>query len=116
MAKDKTREDPVETALTAPETPIGAEPVPAGITAGPAAQRPALPAGPTSTPASTHGITDSVVSVAAEGARVVQRVLPHRTPIYLGGAALLVLGLVDLPAAAGGALVYEAIRRWHPAR
>jgi hypothetical protein len=28
----------------------------------------------------------------------------------------VVLGVLDLPAAVGGALAYEAIRRWHPAR
>ncbi|GAA4779452.1 hypothetical protein GCM10023200_10750 [Actinomycetospora chlora] len=62
-----------------------------------------------------RGVTDTVVAVAGDAARVVQRVLPARTPAYLGGAALLVLGVVDLPAAAGGALVYEALRRWRPA-
>lgn len=97
--RNKPREDPVATALVAPDTPVNAEPAST-----------ALPARRTS----PHGVTGSVVDAAADTAHVVQRVLPHRTPVYLGGAALLVLGLVDLPVAAGGALVYEALRRWHP--
>ena len=36
-------------------------------------------------------------------------------PAYLGGAALLVLGVVDPPLVLGGVLAYEAIRRWGPA-
>ncbi|GAA4915785.1 hypothetical protein EV188_104407 [Actinomycetospora succinea] len=113
MAEDqkdkKPPEDPVATALTAPDAPIndnGSVP-PAGPP-----ERVARPAAP----APSRGVTDSVVEVASDAAGVVRRVLPHRTPVYLGGAALLVLGVVDLPVAAGGALVYEAIRRWHPAR
>ncbi|MEJ2865622.1 hypothetical protein [Actinomycetospora flava] len=105
MAKDtakdkKPREDPVATALIAPDTPVNAEPPTSGL---PARQD------------TSRGVTDSVVEVAADTAHAVRRVLPHRTPVYLGGAALLVLGLVDLPVVAGGALVYEALRRWRPA-
>ncbi|MDD7939237.1 hypothetical protein PHK61_12505 [Actinomycetospora lutea] len=112
MAKDqkdkKPREDPVATALTAPDTPIkdnGSVP-PTGPPERVARPTPPVPA---------RGVTDSVVAVASDAAGVVRRVLPHRTPVYLGGAALLVLGVVDLPVAAGGVLVYEAVRRWHPA-
>ena len=98
-AKDKKgREDPVATALITPDAPVNAAP---------ARTR-------TSSPSPSHGVTDSVVGVAADAAHVVRRVLPHRTPVYLGGAALVVVGVVDLPAVAGGALVYEALRRWHP--
>lgn len=112
MGKDKKQdragEDPVATALTAPDTPVDGGTVPP---AGPPERvaRPAAPAAP-------RGVTDSVVEVASDAAQVVRRVLPERTPVYLGGAALLVLGVVDLPVAAGGVLVYEAVRRWRPAR
>ncbi|MFC5138826.1 hypothetical protein ACFPK1_11330 [Actinomycetospora rhizophila] len=110
MAKDqkdkKPREDPVATALTAPDAPVNGAVPPAGPP-----ERVVAPAAPTAPP---RGVTDSVVEVAADAAQVVRRVLPHRTPVYLGGAALLVLGVVDLPVVAGGALVYEAVRRWHP--
>jgi hypothetical protein len=127
MAKDKKKrdEDPVATALTAPDTPVETS------TAGPTART--VPAGgpperlgngtrspgtSTTTPAlpqPSPSVADSLVSAASDAARVVQGVLPHRFPAYLGGAALLVLGVVDLPALAGGALAYEAIRRWQPA-
>jgi hypothetical protein len=62
-----------------------------------------------------RGVVDTVVDVASDTAGVVRRVLPHRAPVYLGGAALLALGVLDVPLAAGGALAYEALRRWHPA-
>jgi hypothetical protein len=106
MAKDqkdrKPREDPVATALTTPDAPVDGN--------GTHPERVARPVAPLP----TRGVTDSVVEVAADAAHVVRRVLPQRTPVYLGGAALLVLGVVDLPVVAGGALVYEAVRRWHP--
>ncbi|GAA4889831.1 hypothetical protein [Actinomycetospora straminea] len=141
-AGDK-REDPVATALSAPDAPVDDPGSPAVVPAsgpperltggarrpsGAVARRdtgsaapavaaapavPAVPAVPAAPPA--RGVTDTVVSAAADAAHVVQRVLPHRAPVYLGGAALLVIGIVDLPAVAGGALVYEALRRWHPA-
>lgn len=101
----KAREDPVATALTAPDTPVGSETSTAVVPA---------PRGQAA-PAPSRGVTDSVVGVASDAAHVVQRVLPHRTPVYLGGVALLVLGVADLPVVAGGAIAYEALRRWHPA-
>lgn len=133
MAKDpKTknkREDPVATALTAPDTPVDEPGSPAVVPATGPSERLSTSAGTrtSSAPAAstavarrdaapaTRDVTDTVVSVAADAAHVVQRVLPHRAPVYLGGAALLVVGIVDLPVVAGGALVYEALRRWHPA-
>lgn len=132
-AKDKTKKaghepDPVATALTAPDAPVGTAPegAPTVPPAGPPERltgaRPAATrtTGATSAPASTTedqgpGLADTAVSVASDVARVMQRVLPNRVPAYLGGTALLVLGVVDLPAALGGALAYEAIRRWRPA-
>jgi hypothetical protein len=63
-----------------------------------------------------RSLADDAVSAVSDVARVVRTVLPNRLPAYLGGAALLVLGVVDLPAVAGGALAYEAMRRWRPAR
>lgn len=98
MAKDKKPkrdDDPVATALTSPDTPVETSVAADGGRA--------------------PGLADAAVSVASDVARVVQRVLPNRVPAYLGGTALLVLGVVDLPAALGGALTYEAIRRWRPA-
>ena len=55
------------------------------------------------------------MATASEVARFVNAVVPQRLPAYLGGAALLVLGLVDPPLVLGGVLAYEAIRRWGPA-
>jgi hypothetical protein len=132
--------DAVATALTAPDAPADAvvETAPAGTPASvapasatpasatpasatPAAGPPARPKAPAATaPARPtdpqRGLADDAVSAASDVARVVRTVLPSRLPAYLGGAALLVLGVVDLPAVAGGALAYEAIRRWRPAR
>ncbi|HSK57840.1 MAG TPA: hypothetical protein VK935_02185, partial [Actinomycetospora sp.] len=79
----------------------------------PATPAATTPARPTAGP--PRGLADDAVSAVADVARVVRTVLPSRVPAYLGGAALLVLGVVDLPAVAGGALAYEAIRRWRPA-
>jgi hypothetical protein len=131
MAKDKKHhEDPVATALTSPEAPVegGATAratVPAG---GPperlpaprpsAARRDAVRRDPVrrDAPAATpeRSLADSAVGAAGDVAHVVRSVLPNRVPAYLGGTALLVLGVVDLPAALGGALAYEALRRWGP--
>lgn len=61
-----------------------------------------------------HGVVAATSSVAAEVAGVVRGVLPARGSAYLAGAALLVFGVVDPPGALGGALVYEALRRWSP--
>lgn len=42
-----------------------------------------------------------------------RQILPTgRTPVYLGAAALMLVGLVDPPAALGMGLAYEALRRW----
>jgi len=117
MAKDKKtkqqEEDPVATALVTPDAPVEATApvVPAG---GPPervanGRRPQAATAPPS-----GGIADTVGSVASDVARTVNRVLPNRAPAYLGVAALVVLGVIDLPAAAGGALAYEAVRRWGP--
>lgn len=62
-----------------------------------------------------HGLVDSAVDTVSDVARFVNSVVPQRLPAYLGGAALLVLGLVDPPLVLGGVLAYEAIRRWGPA-
>jgi hypothetical protein len=118
--KKKHDEDPVATALTAPEAPVdgaGASTVPA---AGPperpaVAHRPATSNGAVVTHDAGWNIADTAISLAGDTARVVRRVLPDRVPAYLGGTALLVLGLADFPAVAGGVLVYEALRRWQPA-
>jgi hypothetical protein len=124
MAKDtkdrkKRDEDPVATALTTPDAPVGGEgaTVPA---AGPperlaVAHRSAASNGAVATHDGGWHLADTAISVAEDTARVVRRVLPDRVPAYLGGTALLVLGLADLPAVAGGVLVYEALRRWEPA-
>lgn len=46
-------------------------------------------------------------------AQALRLVLPtRRVPLYLGVAALLVVGVVDAPVAVAGGLVYEALRRW----
>ncbi|HWN28958.1 MAG TPA: hypothetical protein VNP37_18490 [Actinomycetospora sp.] len=135
MAKDKKSknghdagqdagQDAVATALTAPdapadavvETPPAAAPASAAPASGAPGPRPRSPAATTpSRPAAGPGLADGAVSAVSDVARVVRTVLPNRVPAYLGGAALLVLGVVDLPAVAGGALAYEAIRRWRPA-
>ncbi len=132
MAKGKKKqqtngvavEDVVAEALTAPEAPVvattpdGATPSPtASPTASPATPSPVTPA-PVPAPAPDHhqdGVVDTAVATASEVARFVNAVVPQRLPAYLGGAALLVLGLVDPPLVLGGVLAYEAIRRWGPA-
>jgi hypothetical protein len=138
MAKDKKKngqhhghaagDDAVATALTDPDAPaetvVGTAPDAAPASVAP----PSVPAGPPTRPAATaparpavaaapeRSLADDAVSAVSDVARVVRTVLPSRLPAYLGGAALLVLGVVDLPAVAGGALAYEAVRRWRPAR
>jgi hypothetical protein len=131
MAKDKKNKnghdaghDAAATALTTPDAPADAvvETAPAGAPASVAPGPPTRPAAPAPAPAARArpaadtqlSIADGAVSAVSDVARVVRTVLPNRLPAYLGGAALLVLGVVDLPAAAGGALAYEAIRRWRP--
>jgi hypothetical protein len=137
MAKDKKTKDadPVATALTTPDAPAdtavetapddaAASVVPptrpserAAATPGPTpapGRSPATPPPPHPAPNPVLHPGDAAVAAVSEVARVVRTVLPNRAPAYLGGAALLVLGIVDLPAAAGGALAYEALRRWGP--
>ncbi|MCD2197564.1 hypothetical protein LQ327_29760 [Actinomycetospora endophytica] len=63
---------------------------------------------------SGRGLVEQVGSAATETARLVHAVLPNRTPAYLGAGALLLTGVIDLPAAVAGGLVYEALRRWTP--
>lgn len=132
MAKGKKKqqtngvavEDVVAEALTAPEAPVvattpdGATPSPtASPTTSPATPSPVTPA-PVPAPVPDHhqdGVVDTAVATASEVVRFVNAVVPQRLPAYLGGAALLVLGLVDPPLVLGGVLAYEAIRRWGPA-
>ncbi|MHC1559653.1 hypothetical protein ACR9E3_11890 [Actinomycetospora sp. C-140] len=139
-------DDPVATALTTPDAPISSNggaasagsrratpkaaprmtpsPASSATTAAlrtapgtPAAAERRVDAPAEKAPVGTvHGLADSAVSAVEGTARAITRVLPHRGPVYLGGAALLVLGVVDLPVALGGALAYEALRRWEPAR
>ncbi|WP_433782800.1 hypothetical protein ACQPX6_23240 [Actinomycetospora sp. CA-101289] len=134
MAKDKKNKnghdagqdgghDAVATALTAPDAPaetvVGTAPVSAHASVVPPTAPPARPAAPApARPAAgpPRSLADDAVSAVSDVGRVVRTVLPNRLPAYLGGAALLVLGVVDLPAVAGGALAYEAIRRWRPVR
>ncbi|GLZ47720.1 hypothetical protein Acsp06_39050 [Actinomycetospora sp. NBRC 106375] len=132
--KDKRSQqddDPVATALTSPDAPISSN----GGAASAGSRRATPKAAPRTTPSpaapvartvdppaekapagTVHGLADSAVSAVEGTAWAITRVLPHRGPVYLGGAALLVLGVVDLPVALGGALAYEALRRWEPAR
>jgi hypothetical protein len=127
MAKGKKKqqtngvavEDVVAEALTAPEAPVVATTPdgPKPPTAGPTPATPA-PVAPSRPPAPDHhqeGVVDTAVATASEVARFVNGVVPQRLPAYLGGAALLVLGVVDPPLVLGGVLAYEAIRRWGPA-
>ena len=60
-------------------------------------------------------VVAQVGDVAAASLRVTKRLLPGRAPAYLGAGALLVAGIVDLPALIAGGLAYEALRRWNPA-
>ena len=142
MAKGKKKqqtngvavEDVVAEALTAPEAPVVATtpdgpkstdgPTPPTASpaspASPAAPPPVTPSPvtPALPPAHDHhqeGVVDTAVATASEVARFVNAVVPQRLPAYLGGAALLVLGVVDPPLVLGGVLAYEAIRRWGPA-
>ena len=128
MAKGKKKqqtngvavEDVVAEALKAPEAPVvvattdgPTPPTASPVTPSPPTSPPVTPA-----PALDHhqeGVVDAAVATASEVARFVNAVVPQRLPAYLGGAALLVLGLVDPPLVLGGVLAYEAIRRWGPA-
>lgn len=60
-------------------------------------------------------VVTQVGDVAAASLRVTKRLLPGRAPAYLGAGALLVAGIVDLPALVAGGLAYEALRRWNTA-
>jgi len=130
MAKGKKKqqtngvavEDVVAEALTAPEAPVVATTPdgPTPRTASPVTPSPVTPPPVTPAPAPVpdhrqDGVVDAAVATASEVARVVNAVVPQRLPAYLGGAALLVLGVVDPPLVLGGVLAYEAIRRWGPA-
>ncbi|MDD7917215.1 hypothetical protein, partial [Actinomycetospora callitridis] len=84
-------------------------------TASPVTPTPATPAPPPAPDHHREGVVDTAVATASEVARFVNGVVPQRLPAYLGGAALLVLGVVDPPLVLGGVLAYEAIRRWGPA-
>jgi hypothetical protein len=113
MAKDKKKqtngvvvEDVVAEALTSPETPV------VESAATPTARTSATVDTRTPPPA---GVVDTAASTASDVARFVHSVVPQRLPAYLGGAALLALGVVDPPLVLGGVLAYEAIRRWGPA-
>lgn len=47
--------------------------------------------------------------------RLLHDYLPaRRLPLYLGGGALLVVGMLELPVVVGVALGYEALRVWTP--
>jgi hypothetical protein len=119
MAKDKKKqtngvvvEDVVAEALTSPETPVVEEATSSAPAATPTARTSATVDTRTPPPA---GVVDTAASTASDVARFVHSVVPQRLPAYLGGAALLVFGLVDPPVVLGGVLAYEAIRRWNPA-
>ena len=125
MAKGKKKqqtngvavEDVVAEALTAPDAPV-VEKTPITTPASTGNSTPASPAGapaPSEAEQEQHGLVDTAVATASDVARLVNSVVPQRLPAYLGGAALLVLGLVDPPLVLGGVLAYEAIRRWGPA-
>ncbi|WP_328305600.1 hypothetical protein [Actinomycetospora sp. NBC_00405] len=125
MAKGKKKqqtngvavEDVVAEALTAPEAPVVATTTdgPKPPTASPVTPTPGTPTPPPAHDHHQEGVVDTAVATASEVARFVNGVVPQRLPAYLGGAALLVLGVVDPPLILGGVLAYEAIRRWGPA-
>ena len=60
------------------------------------------------------GFADQLADGVARTAGLVHRVLPDRVPTYLGGGALLLVGLIEPPIALAGGLAYEALRRWTP--
>ena len=130
MAKGKKKqqtngvavEDVVAEALTAPEAPVvvattdgPTPPTASPVTPSPVSPPPVTPPPPPALDHHQEGVVDTAVATASEVARFVNAVVPQRLPAYLGGAALLVLGLVDPPLVLGGVLAYEAIRRWGPA-
>lgn len=71
-----------------------------------------VPADVGSRPASTFAADVDDAGTAATCAT--GSVLPDRLPVYLGVAALLVLGVLDPPLALAGGLAYEALRRLNP--
>src|SRR5690242_21328099 len=110
MAKDKKKGDSPTTTIDAPRSSAVVPTAgPPERLAGKGSARPATTDGHRA-----HDVADAAVSAASDVVQVIRGVLPNRAPAYLGGAALLVFGVVDPPAALGGALVYEALRRWSP--
>jgi len=115
MAKDKIDKDK-STSTTVVPTVRPDDPPPSAASPGPK-DRSSSSVGRAPAP-STTSVAGNVVAqageVAATSVRVTKRLLPGRVPAYLGAGALLVAGIVDLPALVAGGLAYEALRRWNP--
>lgn len=59
-------------------------------------------------------LADQIGDAVTGTIRVTQAVLPNRLPVYLGVAALVVVGVLDPPVGLAGGLTYETLRRWSP--
>lgn len=93
--------------------PSAASPTPTGRPAGSATTPPTRNTSPARE--NTSGdLVAQVSEIATAPLRLTKRLLPGRTPAYLGAGALLVVGVIDLPALVAGGLAYEALRRWNP--
>ncbi|HEY2223191.1 hypothetical protein [Actinomycetospora sp.] len=103
MAKNKP--------VAAPRPSVGSEAVADARRDRPAASRTGADA---EAPTAPSGLADRVGDAVVGTVRVVHTMLPSRFPAYLGGAALLVVGVIDTPALLAGGLAYEALRRWNP--
>ncbi|WP_328307856.1 hypothetical protein [Actinomycetospora sp. NBC_00405] len=93
--------------------PSAASPSPTKRPTGPGENVPARSA-PSSSGRAAGDVVAQLGDVATASIRVTKRLLPGRTPAYLGAGALLVAGIIEPPALLAGGLAYEALRRWNP--
>lgn len=64
---------------------------------------------------SSGPVVDELTRALLVPVQVAQKVLPnHRVPVYLGAAALAMVGILEWPVALGAGIAWEALRRWGP--
>ena len=118
MAKDKT--DGKSTSTTVVPTVRPDDPAPSAGSPSPTERATGATenASAHSAPSAPGNVAGDVVAqlgeVATASIRVTKRLLPGRTPAYLGAGALLVAGIIEPLALLAGGLAYEALRRWNP--
>lgn len=109
-----TTASPTASPTTSPTSPV-ARSAPTMPTAARTAE--SASAATTASPARGGTVTDEITRALLLPVHVAQRVMPaRRAPVYLGAAALAVLGIVEWPIALGAGLAWEALSRWGPDR